>query len=111
MSVPGTHSKPRVSIHAPAKGATRDRVIVGLGRFVSIHAPAKGATGLLHAFAHSATCFNPRPREGGDSGRMSSRKPPVGFNPRPREGGDLSLASQSLGRDVSIHAPAKGATG
>ena len=34
----------RVSIHAPARGATRDGGGRGFGRQVSIHAPARGAT-------------------------------------------------------------------
>ncbi len=34
----------RVSIHAPARGATRQRLSVGELRLVSIHAPARGAT-------------------------------------------------------------------
>ena len=79
----------RVSIHAPAWGATRDLALVlaGQGK-VSIHAPAWGATGFqgkrgrieavsIHAPAWGAThsdrgtdhaqrCFNPRTRVGCD---------------------------------------------
>ena len=71
-------------------------------------------------------CFNPRPREGGDGlaardawfqsapprrgrpGRRSICSPPSSFNPRPREGGDDPRPNHPA--DVSIRAPAKGAT-
>ena len=33
-----------ISIHAPAKGATKDRFDKVQERYISIHAPAKGAT-------------------------------------------------------------------
>ena len=39
----------RVSIHAPARGATPDLDLVRFGVDVSIHAPARGATRYLHA--------------------------------------------------------------
>ena len=35
------------------------------------------------------TCFNPRPRAGGDVGRTTKTTLDIGFNPRPRAGGDL----------------------
>ena len=41
-------------------------VIVGLSILVSIHAPAKGATRLLRLSGCHGGCFNSRPREGGD---------------------------------------------
>ena len=101
---------------------------------VSIHAPAKGATLLPVSDRAVLTCFNPRPREGGDrrdrsvslrSAGVSIHAPAKGatastddrgsirrgFNPRPREGGDRAdqRRRQPMQR-VSIHAPAKGAT-
>ena len=84
----------KISIHAPARGATvvdklvRDRMII------SIHAPARGATGDLDALKAQLNNFNPRSREGSDR-----RKTPAGcwegdFNPRSREGSDyLELGS------------------
>ena len=33
-----------ISIHAPAKGATYDRLNIVVPKGISIHAPAKGAT-------------------------------------------------------------------
>ena len=38
----------KISIHAPAKGATKSFAGWGLGMGISIHAPAKGATHDLH---------------------------------------------------------------
>ena len=78
-------------------------------------------------------CFNPRPRAGGDTGSRPSKSASSGFNPRPRAGGDLGGQTfifdkekfQSTpprggrrlpghlrrpGQQVSIHAPARGAT-
>ena len=79
----------RVSIHAPARGATRDHHRPRRHRRVSIHAPARGATG--------CEIRMPAPRRG--------------FNPRAREGRDLFRAGVQLLRGaVSIHAPARGAT-
>ena len=54
--------------------------------------------------------FNPRPREGGDHRRREPAATLRCFNPRPREGGDAVPSAVSLRFDVSIHAPAKGAT-
>ncbi len=54
---------------------------------VSIHAPAKGATTAPTASRPGSSCFNPRPREGGDAPAH------------------LAVAAAR----VSLHAPAKGA--
>ena len=78
----------RISIHAPAKGATRcgcsdklfkchfnPRSREGSDEMdhhdcpmidISIHAPAKGATCISSFTAHSLADFNPRSREGSD---------------------------------------------
>ena len=79
------------------------------------------------------TCFNPRPRAGGDGrvlrtvlppcrfqstpprgGRLPNLRLPifmVCFNPRPRAGGDdRGHVVAGVGDHVSIHAPARGAT-
>ena len=57
-----------VSIHAPAKGATKLLIEQLSGVVVSIHAPAKGATCYSETIRWNWFCFNPRPREGGDLG-------------------------------------------
>ena len=55
-------------------------------------------------------CFNPRPREGGDFYHRVLLWQRLRFNPRPREGGDVRRAANLRAIDVSIHAPARGAT-
>ena len=56
----------RVSIHAPAWGATFHLDGINIGNNVSIHAPAWGATPLPLLVRGLRRCFNPRPRMGGD---------------------------------------------
>ena len=59
-----------VSIHAPAKGATERRAFWDSLTPVSIHAPAKGATWLLQCLHPLFRRFNPRAREGRDGSRV-----------------------------------------
>ena len=56
----------RVSIHAPAWGATHDGAKWSADDFVSIHAPAWGATTRWPAARSPRACFNPRARVGRD---------------------------------------------
>ena len=78
---------------------------------VSIHAPAKGATARQAAMRARHDSFDPRPREGGDRLTTPCAAPWRRFDPRPREGGDdRGIALSGARGDVSIHAPAKGAT-
>ena len=56
---------------------------------ISIHAPVKGATGVPGLLIQRSSNFNPRTREGCDSGvRLSGRPSLSYFNPRTREGCD-----------------------
>ena len=55
-----------ISIHAPAKGATRQPRPLGKFKGISIHAPAKGATDFLQNNPVCSENFNPRSREGSD---------------------------------------------
>ena len=55
-----------ISIHAPAKGATRGYVHGADAACISIHAPAKGATVDQYQRLRSINHFNPRSREGSD---------------------------------------------
>ena len=122
-----------VSIHAPARGATRLDVELTICHNVSIHAPARGATGTRVAMPLGGTGFNPRARAGRDAlvgGSLGARER---FNPRARAGRDGfwsgfpggGIKFQSTrprgarrgdrccppsGENVSIHAPARGAT-
>ncbi len=56
------------------------------------------------------SCFNPRPRAGGDLGEDVDKMINVSFNPRPRAGGDGDTDTVGKYYIVSIHAPARGAT-
>ena len=78
---------------------------------VSIHAPAGGATPLTSARSESVLCFNPRARGGRDAGIWQFALLLLRFNPRARGGRDAAVAAAfHQGSRVSIHAPAGGAT-
>ena len=58
----------KISIHAPARGATRHRVSAGQLFCISIHAPARGATSILSkihpmflTISHNASSFSSFP--------------------------------------------------
>jgi len=99
-----------VSIHAPARGATRSLVPARIPGVVSIHAPARGATWLCIHRLLGVIRFNPRPRTGGDLMAPATTGRGESFNPRPRTGGDASRPPAGAVHAVSIHAPARGAT-
>ncbi len=124
---------PAISIHAPARGATRVCIDQHLRGVISIHAPARGATirGRPGGYPHQD--FNPRSREGSDCFLLLSGYVSKNFNPRSREGSDsffhptrspvvrfqstlprgerLSVLEDiKIAHDISIHAPARGAT-
>ena len=122
-----------ISIHAPAKGATIFIFFRGVYMGISIHAPAKGATIYRLRKKNRISNFNPRSREGSDNISAGSSLILANFNPRSREGSDnLPVAKKkpyqqfqsTLPRrerlptntmdiwstEISIHAPAKGAT-
>ena len=77
---------------------------------VSIHAPAKGATRHSARYISRIFSFNPRSREGSDGYWPYSIATISGFNPRSREGSDFDGFHLKSRVEVSIHAPAKGAT-
>ena len=99
-----------ISIHAPARGATSTAGSDQDAIWISIHAPARGATCQMFLRQPLFHHFNPRSREGSD-GRL---RPPTGmhrnFNPRSREGSDENRMYSLRETDISIHAPARGAT-
>ena len=78
----------KVSIHAPAWGATLGQEIVERIRDVSIHAPAWGATPLDNSIDHLHISFNPRTRVGCDLDAIVDDTRPISFNPRTRVGCD-----------------------
>jgi len=78
---------------------------------VSIHAPARGATIPHHERLGSLVGrFNPRPCARGDSGMWTTSERGACFNPRPCARGDLVGGHGVSLVEVSIHAPARGAT-
>ena len=120
-----------ISIHAPAKGATigallikkmpryfnpRSREGSDIGRYlhtrqigISIHAPAKGATTHILSVHRLELFQSTLPRRERRSA-IALRNSAADFNPRSREGSDLSFYHLVRQRNISIHAPAKGAT-
>ncbi len=99
-----------VSIHAPARGATHSDWYGSDEELVSIHAPARGATILGAEFIKACMGFNPRSRAGSDCSKRSTRCASCCFNPRSRAGSDDFLQAVVGQHQVSIHAPARGAT-
>ena len=78
---------------------------------ISIHAPAKGATAVPIGKIIVCIYFNPRSREGSDIVSSLSRTLICDFNPRSREGSDDFFRKYcNFTPEISIHAPAKGAT-
>ena len=124
----------RISIHAPAKGATLScKAIIAHRYTISIHAPAKGATYVdakdyedgefqstlprreRLSCSHSANFFtrsfqSTLPRRERHRDRRGDRRIYGDFNPRSREGSDAYKWLTPKEQAISIHAPAKGAT-
>ena len=124
---------PRVSIHAPTRGATVNfRQIVRV-RNVSIHAPTRGATVAIIAFAWNLSVSIHAPTRGATDNRRAnlfvviefqsthphgvrlsmfriSFRPILGFNPRTHTGCDFVAVPVFTSIHVSIHAPTRGAT-
>ena len=102
-----------ISIHAPVKGATpfKSSIVYALP-LISIHAPVKGATICSTSSSKRSSDFNPRTREGCDSGTdpvywgttLISIHAPVKGATFP------SSRASRLESSISIHAPVKGAT-
>ena len=126
-------SSSRISIHAPAKGATIKTVKEINKTPISIHAPAKGATYVdakdyedgefqstlprreRLSCSHSANFFtrsfqSTLPRRERHRDRRGDRRIYGDFNPRSREGSDAYKWLTPKEQAISIHAPAKGAT-
>ena len=120
-----------VSIHAPARGATRrrscgswpwsfnSRAREGRDRggcwtrtsTIGFNSRAReGRAGRTGRTCPPRGCFNSRAREGRDGSCPWKTSRKKCFNSRAREGRDLRLRADHLQRLVSIHAPARGAT-
>ena len=106
----GDHITSTISIHTPAKGATRRMGLdsVRYPRFQSTH-PRRVRPASLGSQA--ATCyFNPHTREGCDSICENIPFHSLNFNPHTREGCDQRKCRKYRRGPISIHTPAKGAT-
>ena len=101
----------QISIHAPASGATVTSVNIKLSFNISIHAPASGATVNILKQNPNKVYFNPRSREWSDQESTDRVKCRTYFNPRSREWSDtFDRLVDGLPDNISIHAPASGAT-
>ena len=81
-----------ISIHAPARGATKyvnAKIYICI---ISIHAPARGATQCNEPGRHNRPEFQSTLPRGERHGSQNHGKTPSYFNPRSREGSDLSFA-------------------
>ena len=92
LLVTGALYSARISIHAPAKGATDSRYICPPEPHISIHAPAKGATfASLSSSLEPAEFQSTLPRRERPTFDSKNRYHHIHFNPRSREGSDSSL--------------------
>ena len=79
---------------------------------LSIHAPAKGATSHVVKISLSITYFNPRSREGSDLYNAGLTWRSAKFQSTlPRRERPIRHTDKPFHTGISIHAPAKGATG
>ena len=101
----------RVSIHAPARGATNARTQPSSLAKVSIHAPARGATEVIGGSANATAVSIHAPARGATcQDGLGATETDVSIHAPAR--GATQAAGHVPGRAVvSIHAPARGATG
>ena len=101
-----------VSIHAPARGATNALSEDAAIQLVSIHAPTRGATIWAIKLLWRSKCFNPRARTGRDDrGRDGAAAAVLFQSTRPHGARPAPAPEPAPPAPVSIHAPARGATG
>ena len=99
-----------ISIHAPARGATTDRMLNSGTEHDFNPRSRKGSDTVKMVRRTYYEDFNPRSRKGSDSSGGEKRKPNYNFNPRSRKGSDLLDVIRTPEDNISIHAPARGAT-
>ena len=78
----------------PRRERRKSRVLEDENSKISIHAPAKGATNPPYLLDHRFNYFNPRSREGSDNIISIFIVYFVYFNPRSREGSDSNIIQQ-----------------
>ena len=76
---------------------------------ISIHAPTRGATQVLY-IGHCFPYFNPRSYKRSDFGHLVKVGGNFYFNPRSYKRSDDENLKFSAHREISIHAPTRGAT-
>ena len=99
-----------ISIHAPPRGATKNKNAFLGGIDISIHAPPRGATLGKVLLARFRLHFNSRPSARGDRGDGGHFRNRQDFNSRPSARGDDALEQAKEAGYISIHAPPRGAT-
>ena len=106
----GGHHRPQVSIHAPARGATR--FLIHKHPYVVFQSTRpRGARPAGPCFGSILRCFNPRARAGRDITVLKPLEAMVQFqSTRPRGARPDDGARSLVTHEVSIHAPARGAT-
>ena len=77
-----------ISIHAPARGATKRILLFDHIRCYFNPRSREGSDKHLFVFIHVAQHFNPRSREGSDTSHKTQFGKLLNFNPRSREGSD-----------------------
>ena len=111
IAVAGCTRIDTISIHAPAWGATWTAQFKRQQVRISIHAPAWGATtAKLAAKAVTKEFQSTLPHGERPSSARSSWSRRRNFNPRSRMGSDQRTAVRVHRLEISIHAPAWGAT-
>ena len=100
----------RISIHAPARGATHRIQLVIRISIISIHAPARGATRVRLVCCRRLAISIHAPARGATAPAQTVKSYTVDFNPRSREGSDHTSHNGGIFVIISIHAPARGAT-
>ncbi len=102
-------ARQKVSIRAPARGATTTfEFIRTYGQFRS--APPHGGRHFHPGPVAPRRQFRSAPPHGGRPQTRPRTMPDVGFDPRPRTGGDGRRGASPRRFGVSIRAPARGAT-
>ena len=94
----------------PREGSDAQQAALEYDDRISIHAPARGATAFMRWVCSELRQFQSTPPRGERRCRPCSGPRPRYFNPRPREGSDVAMLSLLSSAVISIHAPARGAT-
>ena len=85
-----------ISIHAPARGATNERLQIARWSRISIHAPARGATSLTRPERREHTRFQSTLPRGERLFFRQAAMLILYFNPRSREGSDSNFTQNSI---------------